>query len=133
MWFQVNPRSPTPIYQQVVDGIKVAVARGLLSSGDKLPSVRELAALMTLNHNTVAKAYQELERERVIEVIQGRGTFVAPPSTAPDRPERMQKMAWDLQHLMIEAHHLQLTEAELVALFHAALATWRGMKGRDDT
>lgn len=129
MWFQVDPRSSTPIYQQVVDGVKVAVARAILEPGEKMPSVRELASVMTLNHNTIAKAYQELERERVIEVIRGRGTFVAPRSAPPDRPERVEKMAHQLQHLMIEAHHLQLSEAELEALFQEALITWREMKG----
>src|SRR5579875_179520 len=93
MWFQVDPRSPTPVYQQVVEGVKEAIAKGLLDCGDRMPSVRELATRMTLNHNTVAKAYQELEREHVIEVIRGRGTFVAQPRPTPDRAERIQALS----------------------------------------
>ncbi|CEO88169.1 GntR family transcriptional regulator [Syntrophaceticus schinkii] len=77
MWFDIDQRSSTPIYQQLVEGVKQAVARGILIQGEKLPSVRELAARITINPNTIAKAYQELEREGVIETLRGRGTFVA--------------------------------------------------------
>ncbi len=129
MWFQVDPRSSTPIYQQVVDGIKSAVARGALQSGDKLPSVRELATLMTLNHNTVAKAYQELERSRVIEVLRGRGTFVAAPGPPPDREERVQAMKERMTQMIIEAHHLQISEQELLRMFRESQERWRRTRG----
>ncbi len=131
MWFRVDPRLATPVYQQVVDGVKEAVAKGLLRQGDRLPSVRELATLMTLNHNTVAKAYQELERERVIEVIRGRGTYVAEPGTLPDRTERVAKMSETIKQLLIEAHHLQMTEGDLLTLFQEGMSEWQREKGRE--
>ena len=77
MWFDIDQRSSTPIYRQLVDGVKQAVARGILVQGEKLPSVRELAVRIAINPNTIAKAYQELEREEVIETLRGKGTFVA--------------------------------------------------------
>ncbi|NMP20897.1 GntR family transcriptional regulator [Sulfobacillus harzensis] len=129
MWFQVDPRSSTPIYQQVVDGIKAAIAKGLLQSGDKVPSVRELATLMTLNHNTVAKGYQELERAHVIEVVRGRGTFVASPGPPPDRGRRIETMKEAMVQMMIEAHHLQLTDHELLEMFQEVQARWRRDRG----
>ncbi len=132
MWFRVDPRLATPVYQQVVDGVKEAVAKGLLRYGDRLPSVRELATMMTLNHNTVAKAYQELERERVIEVVRGRGTYVAQPGVVPDREERLEKMAETMRLLWVEAHHLQLSEDEFVKLFQQSMQEWNRERGRDN-
>ena len=125
MWFRVEPRLPKPVYQQVVDGVKESVAKGLLSDGDRLPSVRELAAEMMLNPNTVAKAYRELERERVIEVVRGRGTYVAKPGPRPDHQERLDNMTDGIKQLLIEAHHLQMTEDDLVKLVHKAIAEWK--------
>lgn len=124
MWLEVNPRLAVPIYQQVVDGVKAAIAKGTLKSGDKIPSIRELAVELMLNHNTVAKAYQILEREHVIEVLRGRGTFVAVHPSVPNRTEREAQMREMMQKLLIEAHHLQLTEDDLVTMFQAVLRDW---------
>lgn len=129
MWLQVDPRSSVPVYQQVVDGVKAAVAKGLLSPGDRLPSVRELATEMTINHNTVAKAYQELERERVIEVVRGRGTFVALQPVAPNRAERMAALEQTMQRLLVEAHHLNLRDVDVLAMFQRVAAEWRAQTG----
>jgi len=130
MWFRVDPRLPKPVYQQVVDGVREAVAKGLLREGDKLPSVRELATLMTLNHNTIAKAYQQLEREHVIDVVQGRGTFIAASRLLPDRQERIKKMNDIMKQMIVEAHYLQLSEDDLLALLRGAIREWeRGREG----
>lgn len=68
--------SSFPIYLQVMDGIKRAVVTGQLSLGEKLPSVRELAVQYTINPNTAARVYRELEREAVCFTRRGMGTFV---------------------------------------------------------
>ncbi|MBX6353028.1 MAG: GntR family transcriptional regulator [Thermoflavifilum sp.] len=122
MWLRVDPRLSTPVYQQVMDGIKAAIASGWLKPGDKLPSVRELALELTINHNTVAKAYQELERERVIEVIRGRGTFVAYPGERrpPDLERRVTALRDEMRRIWVEAYHLGLRRAEVMAMFEAA-------------
>lgn len=124
MWLSINPRSPKPVYQQVVDGVKEAVAKGLLEQGDRMPSVRELAAEMTINHNTVARAYQELERDNLIEVVRGRGTFIAATRPRADRDERVRAVAARIRELLIEAHHLQMTEGDLLELFRVTLSEW---------
>ncbi len=124
MWFTVDPRLPTPVYQQVVNGVKIAVAKGILQSGEKLPSVRELATMMTLNHNTVAKAYQQLERERIIEVIKGRGTYVAPPNALLDRQDRIENLTAMMRHIYVESHYLQLSEEDLVSMFREVIEEW---------
>ena len=80
------PGFPLRCISRLSTASKGAIAAGWLKPGDRLPSVRELAVSLAINHNTVAKAYQELERERVIEVVRGRGTFVADPGERP-RPD----------------------------------------------
>lgn len=129
MWLHVDPRSSVPMYQQVVEGVKEAVARGVLKPGDKLPSVRELAMELTINHNTVAKAYQDLEREHVIEVIRGRGTFIATEPDIPDLSVRVRELKEEMVRWIVEAHHLQLSDEELVELFQTVLREWR--EGRE--
>ena len=81
MLLTVNPNDGLPIYRQLVRQIKHAVASGAVKPGDKMPSQRDLAAELVINHLTVKKAYEVLEAEGVIVTMRGRGTFVveAPP------------------------------------------------------
>lgn len=74
---QLNFRDAKPIYEQVKDGIRHLVIANALAADEKLPSVRELAAKLAINPNTIAKAYQELEREGYVYSVSGKGTFVA--------------------------------------------------------
>src|SRR5438105_3331954 len=75
--FQLNPKSGVPIYRQIQDQIRYGIASGLLSVGEQLPTVRSLAVELSVNPNTVIKAYSELEREGILTTEQGTGTFVA--------------------------------------------------------
>ena len=76
--FTVDARSGVPIYLQLIDQVKRAVALGTLSVGEQLPTVKALALKLTVNPNTVARAYRDLERDGVIETSPGRGSFVGP-------------------------------------------------------
>ncbi|MBO9597234.1 MAG: GntR family transcriptional regulator [Cohnella sp.] len=73
---QLNFDSPKPIYLQMVDEVKKALARGELSPGDKIPSHKERAQMSQVNPNTVQRAYQEMEREGLTETLRGQGTFI---------------------------------------------------------
>mgnify|MGYP001030540141 FL=1 len=114
MWFHIDPSSGTPIYRQIVDQVRQAVAGGTLRPGDRLPSVRDLALELALNPNTVAKAYQELERSGVIETPRGKGSFV----TGGDRglPPRLRREKLELaaERLAAEAYHLGASDDEVV-------------------
>jgi GntR family transcriptional regulator len=81
--FKLNPKSGVPVYRQIQDQIRYGIASGLLSPGEQLPTVRALAVELSVNPNTVIKAYSELEREGTLTTEQGSGTFVAaqPPRT----------------------------------------------------
>lgn len=129
MWIKVDPRLGTPMYQQIIDGIREQVAREVLRPGEKLPTVRELAADISVNYNTVAKAYQELERENVIELVQGRGTFVATPTEPPDISIRRRALREAMQKWMVDAHYANMSSAELRQMFDEVLAEWNRNKG----
>ncbi len=70
-------KSSKPIYEQIIEQVKLNVMRQYLKPGDAIPSVRKLALELSITPGTVAKAYQELERQEIIETIRGKGTFIA--------------------------------------------------------
>ena len=87
----VDPRDRTPIYAQLDRGLRAAIATGRLAAGDQLPTVRQLAVELSINANTVARVYAELERASILETRRGVGTFVtATPAKAhpPKQHER---------------------------------------------
>lgn len=110
----IDSRSSTPIYEQIIRGIKEDILKGILQKGDKLPSVREMASLISTNPNTVSKAYQELEREKVIETLRGKGTFVSPDYTPRLEEERMNKLREEIKRIIIEAHYLGIEKNDLI-------------------
>ncbi len=73
---RVDPKSPMPLHAQIGEQIQLAIARGELQEGERLPTVRELSVALKVNSNTVARVYAELERAGVLETQRGRGTFV---------------------------------------------------------
>ena len=85
---RVNPALPTPIWSQIEESVRYLVAAGVLAPGAALPSVRDLARAERINPNTVAKAYQRLAEEGVVETRRGEGTFVAARPPAMPAAER---------------------------------------------
>ena len=86
---QLDYRDARPIYAQIVDGFRSQISAGILQNGDKLPSVRELAGMLTINPNTIQRAYRELEMGGWIATVAGKGCFVCGvPSEA--QPELLQ-------------------------------------------
>lgn len=75
--FRLDPSSGVPFYRQIIDQVLLAVADGRLSPGAQLPTVRQLAVDLSVNLNTVAKAYREMEIRGIVDTQQGTGTFVA--------------------------------------------------------
>ncbi len=76
MEIEINIANPLPVYQQIVDQIITGVLSGALASGDPLPPIRQLARDLSLNHNTVAKAYKQLENQSIIQTAGRAGTFI---------------------------------------------------------
>ncbi len=114
--FNIDQRSSTPIYQQLVQKVKEAILRGVLQPGDKLPSVRDLSSRLTINPNTIQKSYQELERQKVIETLRGKGTFVCLDYQVREDEEKMGELKENLRKILIEAHYLGLNQERIVEL-----------------
>ncbi len=113
---KIDPRSSKPIYEQITDGIKENIMKGLLKPGDKIPSIRELSKVLSANPNTVSKAYIELERQKVIETFTGKGTFVSSsykPSADEDRIADLHKL---IKSAIIESHYLGFNRENFIEL-----------------
>jgi len=114
--FQLNFKSGKPVYLQLVDQVKVAAASGAVHAGEPLPSIRPLAQELRVNRNTVAKAYAELESQRVIETIAGKGCFVRATSSPFKKDVRLKLLAQEIDEAVVQAHHLQIAKSEFVRL-----------------
>ena len=109
-----------PIYQQIMDEVRRAVVVGTLLPGDPLPSVRQLAADLRINPNTVAQAYRELERAGAVHVRRGQGTFVSEPTD--DGAERRALARAVAERALRDAHRHGMDAAALVAAVRALAA-----------
>lgn len=87
--FQLDLKSRKSIYEQIVDNVKELIITGMLNAEDKIPSVRELSKTLTVNPNTIQKAYRELEYQGYIYTVSGLGTFVASPAELPIDEKRV--------------------------------------------
>jgi GntR family transcriptional regulator len=113
--FQLNitTGSGTPIYRQIVEQVRLAVATGALAPGDDMPSVRGVAERHVVNANTVAKAYAELVRDGVLESHHGKGFFVAEKRQVYSRAERLRRLRQALDAFVREAVFLDFSDDEI--------------------
>jgi GntR family transcriptional regulator len=112
--FEVHTGSPSPIYEQIEIQIRRAVASGALAVGELLPSVRTLAERLTVNPNTVARAYAELTAEGIIESQQGRGFFVAERRQILSSEERSRRLDEAARRFLNETIFLDFSLPELL-------------------
>ena len=108
MQIKINNASPRPIYQQIIDQIKRDIALGRLKAGEKLPTVRQLAAQLVLNPNTISRAYRQLEQDGIIVTRPGAGAFVAELSSNLSRSVRKKLLCQQIERLVVEAVHMQI-------------------------
>lgn len=125
MWFHIDPSSGAPIYRQITDQVRHAIAGGTLVPGDRLPTVRELAVELAVNPNTVAKAYQDLERDGVIETSRGRGTFVASTAASVAEGEKRRRITPVIDRLIAEAYLLGIPDDGLLRMLDDMLSERR--------
>lgn len=123
--FSVDPRSGVPMYLQLIEQVKRSIAVGALAAGEQLPTVKQLALDLTINSNTVARAYHDLERDGVIETSPGRGSFVRSNGVVADVRRNLADVARTaLERAVREGRSLGLEAHELRALFDAVLQRW---------
>ena len=125
MQFTIDNASSRAIYQQIIDQIKRDIALGRLIEDEKLPTVRQLAAQLALNPNTIAKAYRQLEQEGIITTRPGTGAFVANISTNLSRAVRKKLLCDDLERVIVDAIHMQVESDTLARWFSEALKKFK--------
>ncbi|SMP56035.1 GntR family transcriptional regulator [Anoxynatronum buryatiense] len=127
---QLDLRSRQPIYEQLIEKIKELIITEVWRTDDQLPSVRALAQQLTINPNTIQKAYRELEREGFIYTVKGRGNFVAPIDITMHR-EKLAKIQEEIARLLAEAMYLGMTKEKLMHLVHQAAEQTGGEQQND--
>ena len=109
MDFSVDAASRTPIYRQLAEQIRTAIARGRLLANARLPSVRDLSRRLVINPNTVARVYTELERDGVLVTRHGLGVFVAQPGSDLTKKSRRDRLTGDRKSTRLNSSHLRLS------------------------
>jgi GntR family transcriptional regulator len=121
MFFQINPASPKPVYQQLMDQVKFAVASQRLKPGDRLPPIRDVAVQVRVNRNTVARVYAELEREGIVYTRAGMGCFISDQGSSLSRTEQRRQLVAHLDELVAQARLFGLDRERLTELFNQRL------------
>ncbi|HTM52268.1 MAG TPA: GntR family transcriptional regulator [Bryobacteraceae bacterium] len=112
--FQLNLRSGVPVYRQIIDQVLVAVASGACSGGDQLPTVRQLAVDLSINPNTVVRAYRELEIRGILTTHQGTGTFITETKVDPNDVERQRQLSQLVSEFVAHASGAGFTLQEVI-------------------
>jgi GntR family transcriptional regulator len=126
IWFDVDPKNGIPIFKQVVEQVKRAIATGMLKTDEQLPTVRELAEEHSINPNTIGKAYQLLEGMGLVYTRPGvrGGTFVARGVEAGVRELELERFQESLRKVVREGYNLGLTHQELEQRFQLETTAW---------
>ncbi|WP_223594368.1 GntR family transcriptional regulator [Neobacillus bataviensis] len=128
--FELDMRSRKPIYEQLVDKMKELIMNEVIKPDEQLPSVRTLATELTINPNTIQKAYRELETQGFIYSIKGKGSFVNPNNQIKDL-EKIETVKKELEKLVIEALYLGIPASKLIKLIEELDASKGGGESND--
>lgn len=121
MQIRIDNASNRPVYRQIIDQIKRDIALGRLIKDEKLPTVRQLAAQLAINPNTIAKAYRQLEGEGIIVTRPGSGAFIANLDSNLSRTVRKRLLSDELERIAVDAFHMQIDTETLLELFNNAV------------
>jgi|ERR1700736_2789146 GntR family transcriptional regulator len=128
--FTVDPHTGVPIYLQLIEQVKRSVALGVLAPGERLPTVKQLATDLTINPNTVARAYRDLERDGVIETSVGRGSFVSQNGAGDRAAAALADVASSTVDAAVrEAKSMGLKRGQVREIFSKALERWYSPDG----
>ncbi len=121
MQIRIDNASDRAVYQQIMDQVKYDIACGKLKKEERLPTVRQLAGQLAINPNTIAKAYQQLEREGIISTRPGAGTFVANLDNSLSASVKKKLICEDLERAVVDAFHMQIDSQTLLKWFNEAI------------
>lgn len=116
MQIHISPADGVPIYLQIVNQVRLQVAAGRLQEGDELPAIRTLAERLTINPNTVARAYRELETLGLVEKRRTNGTFISGAGSPLAQAEKRRQLTERVDSLLAEAHQMSFPLEDLVDL-----------------
>src|SRR5687767_3672834 len=116
MRLRISSVDGVPIYQQIVNQVRHLIAAGRLLPGDELLPIRLLAEQLTVNPNTVARAYLELERAGIVTKRHGAGTYVSEKNSALNRREKLKELQQRVDPLLVEAAHLNVELVDVLDL-----------------
>jgi GntR family transcriptional regulator len=116
--FRLDPASGVPVYRQLIDQVTGGMASGTLTGGDQLPTVRQVAVDLSINPNTVVRAYRELEIRGVLETQQGTGTFVSHRKVKRDEVERERQLNQIVSEFVARAGAAGFTVEDLLEQLH---------------
>src|SRR5215467_108105 len=116
--FRLDLHSGVPVYRQIIDQVLGGIASGMLSGGDQLPTVRQVAVDLSINPNTVVRAYRELEIRGTLETQQGTGTFVSHKKVKRDELERLRQLNQLVSDFVARAGAAGFTLEELLEQLH---------------
>ncbi len=125
MLLRLDLESGVPLYLQITQQVRRLIASGTLAPGDQLPTVRELAAELVVNPNTVARAYRDLEHDGVVETRRGQGTFACAPSRTLAIAERREIIAAHLDRALLEARSLGVPDEQVTELLDERIQQMR--------
>jgi len=121
MQIRIDNASNRPVYRQIIDRIKRDIALGRLVKDEKLPTVRQMAKLLAINPNTIAKAYRQLESEGIIVTRPGSGAFIASLDSNLSKAVRKRLLSDELERIAVDAFHMQIDAETLLELFNNAV------------
>jgi GntR family transcriptional regulator len=121
MLLHINPSSGVPIYLQIENQVKHYIASGALKPGEALPSVRQVAADLRVNPNTVARAYQNLERDGLLRTVPGGRTYVAENPAGLLKSEKIRRLRPHARQIAVEGSQLRLDPEDIINLVEQEL------------
>lgn len=110
----IDKTSSNPLYEQIMVSVKRQIIDGILSPGDRLPSVREMANSLMINPNTISRAYKLLEEENIIITIHGKGTFIKDVSVNQQDSETTARIKKDLEILLVDAYYANIDKQDIL-------------------
>jgi GntR family transcriptional regulator len=120
--FRLDLDSGVPVYRQIIDQVRGAIASGSLVAGDQLPTVRQLAVDLAINPNTVVRAYRELELGGLLETHQGTGTFISAQKIRRSDAQRERQLAQIVADCMARAGAAGFTVDDLIEQLHGLVS-----------
>jgi GntR family transcriptional regulator len=125
MQFRIEHASGRAVYQQIMDQVKRDIALGKVLEGERLPTVRELAAQLAINPNTIGKAYKQLEQEGIITTRPGAGAFIANLDSQLSKAVKRKLIGEELERVVVDAYHMQVDKETLKKWFKEAAGKFK--------